>query len=43
MGFLRRAADPGGLAFWTNVIGNPAALSEAIRGFIESPEYIGRF
>ena len=43
MGFLRRAADPGGLAFWTNVLSDQANLPEAIRGFIESPEYLGRF
>jgi sugar lactone lactonase YvrE len=43
MGFLRRAADPAGLTFWTSVLNDPAALPEAIRGFILSPEYLNRF
>ena len=42
MGFLRRTADPAGLAFWTGVLANPAALSDAINTFITSPEYINR-
>ena len=42
MGFLRRTAEPAGLAAWIAYLGaNP--LSSAILGFITSPEYAARF
>jgi hypothetical protein len=43
MGFLRRTADPSGLAFWTGALANPTALPGAINGFITSTEYLARF
>lgn len=43
MGFLRRSPDAGGLAFYTNVLGDPNNLPGAIADFITSPEYVGRF
>jgi hypothetical protein len=43
MGFLRRNPDLSGLAFWTNSLGNAAALPTVIGNFITSPEYVERF
>ena len=43
MGFLRRTADPGGLAFWTGTLAAPGnSLVGAIDGFINSAEYQNR-
>ena len=43
MGFLRRSAEPSGLAFWTATLADPTQLGNAINAFITSPEYVARF
>ena len=43
MGFLRRTAEPAGLAFWTGILADPNQLPNAISGFINGPEYMARF
>ena len=43
MGFLRRTADPIGLAYWRAVLADQNALPGAISGFITSAEYLARF
>ena len=42
MGFLRRAADPDGLHFWTGVLAGNTPLSSVIYGFIYGQEYLDR-
>ncbi len=39
MGFLRRTAEPGGLAYWTGTLAAGNSLSGAIDAFINSAEY----
>jgi len=43
MGFLRRTADAGGLAYWTGILNDPNALPAVINAFITSNEYVARF
>ena len=43
VGMLRRAPEPGGMAFYVNQIESGAPRNSIINGFMGSPEYRGRF
>lgn len=42
MGFLRRSADPSGLAVWTATLAAGVPLTAVIEGFVTGPEYLAR-
>ena len=42
LGFLRRAADAGGLAAWTGALNAGTPMTTVVDGFVSGPEYLGR-